>query len=159
MSWVGGSRSELERDRGELTAQLSRVEASIENTKAELAARLKEDQSEAQRLRSRIGSIDAELQRREARDNIVPTISDHALLRYIERACGVDVETLKSELLTDAVVLAIKSGATGVRTPHGTMVIKGNTVVTFKSDDMDNRRRARVGRPRDEADEDGWADE
>jgi hypothetical protein len=147
------TRSELARRRADLVGKLSRIEAEIASVKAEMAARLEGAQGEAQKLRSEIGQIDAEVSRREALDAIVPTISDHALLRFIERVHGVDVEALKADLLTDAVVLAIKSGATGVKTQHGTFVIKGSTVVTFKTPDMDQPKRA----PRDRrVSEDEW---
>lgn len=155
---MDGTRNELTRDREVLVSKLSRAEADIEAIKSEMAVRLKNVQGEAEWLRSRIANIDAELARREAADAVVPTVSDHALLRYIERVCGVDIEALKDELLTDAVVLAIKSGATGVKTPHGTMVIKGSTVVTFKTDDMDRKRRVQKSRRYHESADDEWED-
>ena len=155
---MDGTRNELAREREDLVSKLSRAEADIEAIKSEMAVRLKDVQGDAERLRSRIANIDDELARREAADAVVPTVSDHALLRYIERVCGVDIDALKDELLTDAVVLAIKSGATGVKTPHGTMVIKGSTVVTFKTDDMDRKRRVQKSRRYHEATEDDWGD-
>jgi hypothetical protein len=121
-----------------------------------MAARLGGIEAEAQRIRSRLGQITTELDRRAAQDALVPTISDHALLRYIERICGVDVEAMKAELLTETVVLAIKQGATAVKSPVGTMVIKGNTVVTFLDPDMRPKRKTKRGmRQTDE----NWMDE
>lgn len=152
------TRGELERERADLTHKLGRATAEIEGIKAETAVRLKDAEAEAQRLRSALGEISAELARRETRDAIVPTISDHALLRYIERVFNVDIDAMKAELLTDTVVLAIKSGATGVKTPHGTLVIRGSTVVTFKSPEMDQRRRTPRDRGRGSDDQSEWED-
>lgn len=149
------TRTELTRRRDDLAAKLSAVEADIESVKAEMAVRLKGGHSDAQRLRAEIGQIDAEISRRETRDAIVPSISDHALLRYIERVHGIDVDAMKAALLTETVVLAIKTGATAIKTSEGTFVIKGSTVVTFKGADMDARRR--VPRNRPDADE-AWSD-
>lgn len=139
------SRTALEAERTDLTAKLGAITADIGSIKAEMAARLGGIEAEAQRVRSRLGQIDTELRKREAHDAMVPTISDHALLRYIERVCGVNVEDLKAELLTDAVVMAIKAGASAVKSPVGTMVIKGSTVVTFLDPEMRPKRKTKRG--------------
>lgn len=139
------TRAELEIERADLTGKLGTITADIGSIKAEMAARLGGVEAEAQRIRSRLGQIDTELRRREAHDAMVPTISDHALLRYIERIHGVDVEAMKAALLTETVVLAIKSGATAVKSPAGTMVIKGSTVVTFLDPDMRPKRKTQRG--------------
>lgn len=142
---MDGTRTELETERSDLSRKLGAITADISSIKAEMAARLGDIEAEAQRIRSRLGQIDTELRRREASDALVPTISDHALLRYIERTCGVNVEDLKAQLLTDAVVMAIKSGATAVKSPVGTMVIKGSTVVTFLDAEMRPKRKTKRG--------------
>jgi len=97
-------------------------------------------------MRTRLGQIDAELARREAADKLVPSVSDHALLRYIERAHGIDIEALRDKVLTPNVITAIKTGASAVKSPIGTMVIKGNTVVTFLDADMRPRKKVQKGR-------------
>lgn len=139
------TRTDLVRQRDDALGKLSRVEAEIEGIKADLAARLNGVQGDAQRLRSTIGQLEGEIARREAMDRVVPTISDHALLRYIERLCVVDVEALKAEMLTPSVVAAIKAGATGVKMPLGTLVIKGSTVVTFLTADMRPKAKTKRG--------------
>ena len=150
-----GTRTQLEAERLDLQSKLGSIEADIAGIKAEMSARLGGVETEAQRIRSRLGQITTELDRRAAQDALVPTISDHALLRYIERVCGVNVENLKAELLTDAVVLAIKQGASAVKSPVGTMVIKGSTVVTFLDPDMRPKRKAKRGM----RETDDWMDE
>lgn len=139
------TRAELEIERADLTGKLGAITVDIASIKAEMAARLGGVEGDAQRIRSRLGQIDTELRRREANDAMVPTISDHALLRYIERIHGVDVEAMKSALLTETVVLAIKAGATAVKSPAGTMVIKGSTVVTFLDPEMRPKRKTQRG--------------
>lgn len=139
------TRAELEIERADLTGKLGVVTADIGSIKAEMAARLGSVEGEAQRIRSRLGQIETELRRREVHDAMVPTISDHAMLRYIERIRGIDVEAMKASLLTETVVLAIKSGATAVKSPAGTMVIKGSTVVTFLDPEMRPKRKTQRG--------------
>lgn len=139
------TRTELEIERSDLSGKLGAISADIASIKAAMATRLGSVEAEAQRIRSRLGQIDTELRRREANDAMVPTISDHALLRYIERIHGVDVEAMKAALLTETVVLAIRSGATAVKSPAGTMVIKGSTVVTFLDPEMRPKRKTQRG--------------
>lgn len=139
------TRTELHAERQNLEGKIGAIESEIGSIKAEMASRLSGVEGEAQRLRSRLGQINAEIQRREARDALVPSISDHALLRYIERVHGVDVEAMKAELLTPNIVAAIKSGATAVKSPIGTMVIKGSTVVTFLDAEMRVKRKTKRG--------------
>jgi hypothetical protein len=139
------TRTDLQGRRADIAQKLSHLTGQIEGVRAEYGARLSALETDAQKLRTSLGQIDSELARREAADNIVPTISDHALLRYIERVCGVDIEGMKAELLTDAVVMAIKAGASAVRSPVGTMVIKGSTVVTFLDPEMRPKRKTKRG--------------
>lgn len=47
----------------------------------------------------------------EPQAEIVPHLTLHALLRYLERAWGVDVEAAKKEILTDTVISGIRAGA------------------------------------------------
>jgi hypothetical protein len=139
------NRTELHELAQDHRGKLARAEAGVETIKAEMAKRLEDVVAAVQRHRSSLGEIESEIRRREARDAIVPSISDHALLRYIERVHGVDVEALKVDLLSDKLVLAIKAGATGLKTSEGTFVIKGASVVTFLGTDMRPKRRSRKG--------------
>ncbi len=139
------SRTDLHERKADVSAKLGRAEAEIEAIKSEMATRLSGFQAEAQSMRSQLGQIESELSRREARDAIEPNISDHALLRYIERRSGVDMDALRAELMTPALINAVKAGATGLKGPLGTFVIKGSTVVTFLSADMRPKRKTQRG--------------
>lgn len=140
------TRQQLEEERRDLSVKLGAVEADIASIKAEMAVRLQGIQTDAQKMRTRLGQIDTEISRREAADKLVPTVSDHALLRYIERAHGIDIEALRAKVLTPSVVTAIKAGASAVKSSVGTMVIKGTTVVTFLDVDMRQRKKVKKGR-------------
>lgn len=60
---------------------------------------------------------------------IVPHVSDHALLRFLERVKGVDLDAIRAEILSPLVKCAIKAGASAVIidghrcpvSPHGTI--------------------------------------
>jgi len=62
----------------------------------------------------------------------VPIVSEHAILRYIERTMGVDVEHLKQEILTDKVLDQFKVLGSGKYPTTGgcKAVIKDGVVVT-----------------------------
>ena len=65
-----------------------------------------------------------------------PRVTDHALVRYIERVHGVNMDKLKENILTDAARLAIKCGARRVKAQDYSLVIVGNAVVTVLAKDM-----------------------
>lgn len=60
-------------------------------------------------------------------DPVEPQITDHALLRFIERICGFDMAELRARILTPAIVAAIKGGA-------ATVVVEGITFVVDTRD-------------------------
>jgi hypothetical protein len=123
-------RSKLETQEAELSAAIASVAACIEAIKAELQERLRDPIRQQEQLSAQLSAIRNELEDRRRRDAITPTITDHALLRYIERVHGIDVEAMKSALLSDTVVLAIKNGAASVKTDECKLVIQGMAVVT-----------------------------
>ena len=59
-----------------------------------------------------------------------PHITDHAVLRYLERAYGLNVETVKAEMMV-GVLPAVKFGATGAIV-HGVrlVIVDGHTCIT-----------------------------
>lgn len=127
-------RNKLETDLDESRAAVAKVEAAIATIRTEMETRLSGPLAEVSKLRQRSVEIRSELQRREAADAIVPTVSDHALIRYIERVHGIPMEAIRQQILLKA-ENAIRLGAGAVRLEDCTLVIKGSTVVTVKADD------------------------
>lgn len=70
------------------------------------------------------------------KDGWKPKITDHALVRFLERVYGVDVEQVRATMQTDAVRKAVVFGSHSVKTIDGTLIIKGGAVVTFLDKDM-----------------------
>lgn len=60
-----------------------------------------------------------------------PRVSDHAVIRYLERRYGFSFDDVRDELLTPVVVAAIDAGVDGVKMNGGILKIKGRTVVTY----------------------------
>jgi hypothetical protein len=71
------------------------------------------------------------------------SVTDHALLRYMERVLDIPVEQIRRSILTDAVVLGMAMKALSVRATDHQVVIQGRAVTTILSPDMIVRRRRR----------------
>jgi len=62
-----------------------------------------------------------------------PIISEHALLRYMERVQGVNFDVIKAELLGDGTAGAISFAKTGKIKKNGmTLICRDNVVVTIE---------------------------
>jgi chromosome segregation ATPase len=62
-------------------------------------------------------------------------ITDHALLRYLERIHGFDVEEVKKRLLTDKLRTSMQMYGKGKITENGiTYIFRDNAVVTIMTD-------------------------
>jgi hypothetical protein len=106
----------------------------------ELAQRITALDADAKPVREQLGNIDrqraklakdkADLERQLSSVSAEPRVSDHAVIRYLERMHGFSFEAVRKELLTPAVVNAMRSGVGTVRTNRGTFRLKDCTIVT-----------------------------
>jgi len=78
-----------------------------------------------------LSEVQAELTRRKEDARFRPSISDHAILRYLERIGGVDVEGLRTKLLTPELQSAMRSQANKYTCDGITYMLRDNTVVTI----------------------------
>ncbi len=108
----------------------------IKQLRVQLAL-LKEEASELQRaISSKYKSI-ANMQNEITHliDSItvkksIITVSDHAIIRYLERKFNLDIEAIREEILTPERLSAIKAGATKIKTDGIDFIIRDNVVVT-----------------------------
>lgn len=117
------------------------IESDIRNKIDELDARIEALAADAKPIRDQIGNIDRQLSKlrtekaqhidRLAEMKQKPRVSDHAVVRYLERKYNFSFEDIREELLTDAVRHAMDLGADGVRMNGGVLKLKGRTVVTY----------------------------
>lgn len=77
------------------------------------------------------------LEKQLAESNVNPSVSEHALLRYLQRVHGIDIDEISKQILTEPnkkAISVMKSGklplGNGVRA-----VIKDQTVVSILTDD------------------------
>lgn len=65
----------------------------------------------------------------------VPTVTDHAVVRWMERVLDVDVDAIREQILEQGRDSWIAQGAVSVQIPElkVTLVAKDGTVITVKS--------------------------
>lgn len=117
------------------------LQTEIREKIEDLDARIEALSADAKPIREQISNIDRQLaklraERAEHATKLVemkakPRVSDHAVLRYLERKYGFTFEDVRSELLTPFVLQAMDVGAESVRMNGGTLKLKGRTVVTY----------------------------
>lgn len=110
-----------------LRSRKVQLEAEIEQAGAELR---EANAAQAQR-RERLAAILKQIADLEFVNRDV-TITEHALLRYLERARGIDLEAVKKEMLSPRVEAAIRNlGTCNIATDNGVkLVVKGRAVVS-----------------------------
>ena len=107
-------------------------------------------------LRAQIGQVRSELAKR-LRVSPEPRCSEHALLRYIERTRNIDVDAIRAEIMTPAIVAALKTGVTAITVKGIRMVCKDGVIVTVTTDEMKNAGKQKRQRPYREIDEEDEA--
>lgn len=102
--------------------ELNRVSKEIN----ELEPRVKSEQRRLSNLKAR--QIELTELLNTPSENV--GVSDHALIRYLERKYGFDFTDYRNEILTPERISAIKSGAESISVNGVKMKIQNNTVVT-----------------------------
>lgn len=92
-------------------------------------------------LRARLQDVTAELARR-IRPALEPRVSDHALLRFIERALGVDIDAVRDRIMSPVVRDALSAGATAVTVEGIRFVARDGVIVTAVEKPAKPRLRA-----------------
>lgn len=113
-----GLRSRLAEAEGEYAAAMEEVRAAQRRASAA--------QNTVTQFEARIAEIEAALA--QSPD---PSVSEHAVLRYVERVMGVDIAQVRANILTEPTRKAIAFARTGKhKRDDCTVVFKDNVVVT-----------------------------
>ena len=78
-----------------------------------------------------LSDIQAEMLRRKEEKRFNPAITDHAVLRYLDRIAGMDIDGLRARLLTDGLVSAMRAGASSYTADGMTFKLADNKVITI----------------------------
>lgn len=117
------------------THEVKHLESRLAKAQADLAA-AKEDQAQANRRVCDAGKLIRDLTSRLAalQSSAEPVVSEHALLRYIERVVGVDLDAAKAEILSTVARKAIQDFPTCTIQADGfKLVVRNRTVVTVET--------------------------
>lgn len=88
-------------------------------------------QKEVHTLTTRIKSLNNRIKQLKENEH-EPVVSEHAILRYLERVKGVDLDALKHEIMDDKTVENIKFLKSGkIKRAEYDMVIQDNVVVSI----------------------------
>lgn len=115
--------------------ELKSLETQLTRSEAELrAARTQQNEvnQSVNMLGQRIAALKAKINQAKSTDIIV---SEHAILRYLERVTGIPIEEVKAAILPDGIKKLAMTAGSG-KYPVGThkIVVRGNTVVTIETD-------------------------
>lgn len=114
--------TELQAERDRLQRVLGKVEVELNDARCALKA------------------VQEELARR-TRPRPNPRLSDHALMRYFERIYKVDLDKVRAEIMTPAVISAIEAGAKAVIVNGLRMPIENYCIVTVLDESTRLKRK------------------
>lgn len=104
---------------------MKEFEQSLRRDIAELAMRISALHERKKFLQ---GMLAGGREEREAAPDV--RVSDHAVLRYLERKYGMDIDALRAEILTPQRQKAFARGCRAVRAGEVLFIAKNGTVVT-----------------------------
>jgi len=110
----------------ELQSRKAKIEVSIPLLQKEA----QEKQREFSKAQTKLNEINQEIKKLKSSE---PVVSEHALLRYLERKYNLDLEDIKREILTNDNVIMIKNMGNGKYPISDGLkaVVKNNTVITI----------------------------
>lgn len=109
--------------------QLQSRKAKLEVSVADLKKQLVEAQGLHDKALNQLKSVLAEIDSLAVREVVV---TEHAVLRYIERAMGVDIDHIKDQILTSETRRLIENLGNG-KYPIGNklrVIVKNNTIIS-----------------------------
>ena len=135
---AGTSRStaDLVDEIGCLKSKIETIHGRISEHQREMTAL----QGEVAQMEATRRSLLAEVERRSRPTEDV-RITDHALLRYVERVFGIDVDTVRREILTDGVARCIELGASTITVKGIQFRVKDRSIVTVIGGDQKTHRK------------------
>jgi hypothetical protein len=131
------------RSTADLVDEIESLKSKIET----IHGRISEHQREMTALQGEVAQMEAmrrsllaEVERRSRPTEDV-RITDHALLRYVERVFKIDVDALRRQILTDGVVKGIEHGASTITVNGIQFRVKDRSIVTVIGSDQKTHRK------------------
>jgi hypothetical protein len=133
---TGRSTSDLVGKIEDLKSKIETIHGRISEHQREMTAL----QGEVAQMEATRRSLLAEVERRSRPAEDVH-ITDHALLRYVERVFGIDVDAVRREILTDGVARCIELGASTITVNGIQFRVKDRSIVTVIGGDQKTHRK------------------
>ncbi len=110
----------------------------LESIKSELSAKLEGLKIQKSTLDKEISATNQNISNikqkiDKLKDNGNLIVSEHAIIRYIERVLGIDIEEINSKILTEEIVKQVEilgNGTYSVNEGEFKVVIKDNVIIT-----------------------------
>lgn len=116
-----------------LNSQITKLSADIAAIKIEIATKQREL---SEKVRS-VNILRDEIRKLEGNNKV--KLSEHAIVRYLERVKGVDISSIEQEIITEELLSLVNSlGGTGTYPSKNgySIIVKNNTVTTVTTPDM-----------------------
>ena len=113
------------RELKQLQSRKAKLEVDVDAFKQDMIEKQKAHSkavSQLQEVDKQIGSL----------QDLDVIISEHSIIRYMERAMGLDIDQIKDQILTEDMLISIKAMGSGKYPMREglTAVVKDNTIVT-----------------------------
>jgi hypothetical protein len=128
---AGRSTADLLSEVEDLKSKIEMIHGRISEHQREMTAL----QGEVAQMEATRRSLLAEVERRSRPTEDV-RITDHALLRYVERVFKIDVDALRRQILTDGVAKGIENGASTITVNGIQFRVKDRSIVTVIGGDQ-----------------------
>lgn len=105
----------------------------LETKLAQLATELVAARAKVKPLAQAVSRIEQQVRETERQIEDArkqPRVSDHAVIRYLERKYGFSFERVRAEILTPDRVSAINAGATGISHEGVRFLVRDKTITT-----------------------------
>jgi predicted nuclease with TOPRIM domain len=133
---AGRSTADLLSEIEDLRSKVETIHGRISEHQREMTAL----QGEVAQMEATRRSLLAEVERRSRPAEDIH-ITDHALLRYVERVFGIDVDAVRREILTDGVARCIELGASTITVKGIQFRVRDRSIVTVIGSDQKNYRK------------------
>ena len=132
------------------TTQIKSLASQIEKSKLDISAKesqLKLIQEELRVKHSHLQKLQEEIDQLKSSSNEL-IISEHAILRYLERVYKLDLEKIRSEIVPDTLKATIENLGNGeYHTQEGySLKVHDNVVVTILDEEIKESKKARKRR-------------
>lgn len=106
----------------QLDVEVSGLQTQFDTTKSDL-----------DRKRGRLKAMKQKLHE-ALKQNDTPVVSEHAMLRYLERVKGIDLDAIRKEIMDEHTETLVKFTTSGrIKKDSHVLVIKNNVVITIET--------------------------